>query len=122
MHCIEKALQTGDLQRFECQSLLSYQYYEFKFIALGEDKVLTIITNISDYKNAEKKANYLACHDSLTNLPNRYLFNDRLQQAITHVEREKKLLAILFLDLDNFKQINDTIGHKAGDQLLRGRC
>ena len=119
MHCIEKALQTGDLQRFEYQSLLSYQHYEFKFIALGEDKVLTIITNISDYKNAAEKANYLAYHDSLTDLPNRYLFNDRLQQAITHVEREKKLLAILFLDLDNFKQINDTIGHKAGDQLLR---
>ncbi len=119
MHCIDKALQSGDLQCFDCQSLLSDQYYEFKFIAHGEDKVLVIITNISDYKNAEKKANYLAYHDSLTNLPNRYLFNDRLQQAITYVEREKKLLAILFLDLDNFKQINDTIGHKAGDQLLR---
>jgi diguanylate cyclase (GGDEF)-like protein len=119
MHCIEKALQTGDLQRFEYQSLLSDQHHELKFIAIGDEKVLTIITNISDYKNSAEKANYLAHHDTLTNLPNRYLFNDRLQQAITHVEREKKLLAILFLDLDNFKQINDTIGHKAGDQLLR---
>jgi diguanylate cyclase (GGDEF)-like protein len=120
MSCIEKALQTGDLQRFECQSVLTCQHYEFKFIAHGGDKVLTIITNISDYKNAAEKAEYLAYHDPLTNLPNRYLFNDRLQQAITYVEREKKMLAILFLDLDNFKQINDTIGHKAGDQLLRG--
>jgi len=120
MHCIEKALQTGDLQRFEYQSLLSDQHYELKFVAIGDEKVLAIITNISDYKNAAEKANHLAYHDALTNLPNRYLFNERLQWAITNVEREKKLLAILFLDLDNFKQINDTIGHKAGDQLLRG--
>jgi len=120
MHCIEKALQTGELQRFEYQSLLGDQYYELKFIVTGDNKVLAIITNISDYKNAAEKANHLAYHDALTNLPNRYLFNERLQWAITNVEREKKLLAILFLDLDNFKQINDTIGHKAGDQLLRG--
>jgi diguanylate cyclase (GGDEF)-like protein len=119
MRGIEKALQTGDLQSFEYQHLLFDDHYELKFIANGRDKALTVITNISDYKKAAEKAKYFAYHDTLTDLPNRYLFNDRLKQALSLVEREKKMLAILFLDLDNFKQINDTIGHRAGDQLLR---
>jgi len=119
MGCIEKALLTGDLQRYEYHHLLGNNHYELKCIAHGQDTVLTIITNISDYKRAAQKINYLAYYDTLTDLPNRYLFNDRLKQAISLVEREKKLLAILFLDLDNFKQINDTMGHKTGDQLLR---
>jgi hypothetical protein len=97
MRCIEKALQTGDLQRFEYQSLLSDQHYELKFAAIGDDKVLAIITNISDYKNAAEKANHLAYHDALTNLPNRYLFNERLQWAITNVEREKSCWQYCFL-------------------------
>ena len=116
---VEKAIQTGDLQSFEYQHLLFDDHYELKFIDNGSDNVLTVITNISAYKKAAERAKYFAHHDTLTDLPNRYLFNDRLKQAISLVEREKKMLAILFLDLDNFKQINDTIGHRAGDQLLR---
>lgn len=119
MRCIEKALETGDMQRFEHQPLFSDQHYELKLIVIEADKVLAIISNISDYKQAAEKVRHLAYHDSLTSLPNRYLFNDRLQQAIARADREKKLLAILFLDLDNFKHINDTLGHKAGDQLLK---
>ncbi|RPI37997.1 MAG: EAL domain-containing protein [Nitrospiraceae bacterium] len=119
MRGVEKALRTGDLQSFEYRHLLFDDHYELKFIDNGNDKVLTVITNISAYKKAAETAKYFAYHDTLTDLPNRYLFNDRLQQAISLVEREKKMLAILFLDLDNFKQINDTIGHRAGDQLLR---
>ena len=119
MRSVEKAIQTGDLQSFEYQHLLFDDHYELKFIDNGSDKVLTVITNISAYKKAAERATFFAYHDTLTDLPNRYLFNDRLQQAISLVEREKKMLAILFLDLDNFKQINDTIGHRAGDQLLR---
>lgn len=119
MNCTEKALQTGDMQRFEYQPLYSDQHYELKMIVSEADKVLVIVSNISEYKQAEEKVKHLAYHDSLTSLPNRYLFNDRLQQAIARADREKKLLAILFLDLDNFKHINDTLGHKAGDQLLK---
>jgi diguanylate cyclase (GGDEF)-like protein len=119
MQCIENALYTGDVQGCEYQSSTSECHYELKFIVNGKDRVFAFVSNISDYRQAAEKARYLAHHDTLTNLPNRYLFNDRLKQAIAYAERGRKLLAILFLDLDNFKQINDTIGHRAGDQLLQ---
>ena len=120
MSCLEKALQSGDPQNFEYQSLVSDDHYELRLIASGTDNALVIISNISGHKEAIEKIKYLAYHDTLTNLPNRYMFNDRLEQAIAYAERKKQLLAILFLDIDNFKHINDTIGHKAGDHLLQG--
>ncbi len=68
----------------------------------------------------ESELEYLATHDTLTGLPNRALLYDRLQQAITQCARAKKLAAILFIDLDRFKIINDTLGHAAGDIVLKG--
>ena len=67
----------------------------------------------------ESELEYLATHDTLTGLPNRTLLYDRLQQAITQCARAKKLAAILFIDLDRFKIINDTLGHAAGDIVLK---
>ena len=66
----------------------------------------------------EKKAAYEATHDSITNLPNRTLFLDRLQQAIISAEREDYSLAVFILDIDRFKEVNDTLGHYNGDLLL----
>ena len=67
----------------------------------------------------ESELEYLATHDTLTGLPNRTLLYDRLHQAITQCARAKKLAAILFIDLDRFKTINDTLGHSAGDIILK---
>jgi len=70
-------------------------------------------------KRAEERIAYLAQYDPLTGLANRALFRDRLTQALSRADRNGRLVALLFLDLDRFKAINDTLGHDAGDQLLQ---
>ncbi len=89
----------------------------------GPDGLLSIIEgtviDISERKRAEEQVKHLAFHDPLTNLPNRLLFNDRLTLAVAQAHRHSQRLAVLFLDLDRFKVINDSIGHSVGDELLR---
>ncbi len=80
---------------------------------------VALMTDISERKAAEERMSFLAQHDILTGLPNRMLFLDRLQQAITYAERQQTNVAILFLDLDRFKNVNDTVGHQIGDALLQ---
>ena len=75
--------------------------------------------DITGRKNAEGKIRHLAHYDPLTDLPNRTLFSDRLQQALVTAKRDKAHMALMFLDLDKFKPINDTFGHHVGDLLLK---
>jgi diguanylate cyclase (GGDEF)-like protein/PAS domain S-box-containing protein len=76
-------------------------------------------SDITEQKRLENELSHLAFHDTLTGLANRALFRDRLNQAIARNERSSKYVAVMFLDVDNFKTINDSLGHSAGDELLR---
>ncbi|MEQ9464796.1 MAG: EAL domain-containing protein [Haliea sp.] len=79
-----------------------------------------ILNDISERKEQESRLAFQATHDALTGLANRSLFNDRLEHDFSLARRQRNLLAVLFIDLDEFKPINDTLGHKVGDQLLVG--
>ena len=78
-----------------------------------------VFNDISNLKEHEARLRYLAHHDALTQLPNRTLFQDRVNDAMQRARRNKKLVAVLFLDLDCFKSINDAVGHAGGDTLLQ---
>ncbi|MCA0914450.1 MULTISPECIES: putative bifunctional diguanylate cyclase/phosphodiesterase [Marinobacter] len=78
-----------------------------------------IARDVTERKEAEAFINFQAYHDLLTRLPNRALFKDRLELAITHARRSQQKLAVMFLDLDRFKVVNDTLGHAMGDRLLQ---
>ncbi len=85
----------------------------------GKTLRMTAIRDISDRKQAEARIQFLAHHDILTHLPNRALLMDRLQVLLSSARRQNSLVGILFIDLDNFKTINDSLGHYAGDELLK---
>ncbi|MGH6912647.1 MAG: putative bifunctional diguanylate cyclase/phosphodiesterase, partial [Geminicoccales bacterium] len=84
----------------------------------GEAAVQVVLLDITERKRAQERIRHLAHHDALTGLPNRVLLLDRLNQALAHARRDGARVAVLMLDLDAFKDVNDTLGHPVGDQLL----
>ncbi|NWG86700.1 MAG: EAL domain-containing protein [Hydrogenophilaceae bacterium] len=80
---------------------------------------VSVFSDISGIVQSQAELAHLAHHDPLTDLPNRLLFLDRLHQALSHAKREQSQLALLFLDLDRFKHINDSLGHLVGDELIQ---
>jgi diguanylate cyclase (GGDEF)-like protein/PAS domain S-box-containing protein len=82
-------------------------------------RVVGVAMNITERKIAEQRIAHMAHHDALTGLPNRVLLRDRIQQAIAQAHRNGTQLAVLFVDLDHFKTINDSLGHQLGDRLLQ---
>lgn len=81
-------------------------------------RFVAIFSDITEQKTAEERIHKLAYYDSLTGLPNRTLFIDRLRRAMVHATRNRTCVALLFLDLDRFKAVNDSMGHPAGDRLI----
>ena len=77
-----------------------------------------LFSNITQAKEHQQNMEYMAYHDALTQLPNRTLLSDRLQQALARAERTDEMMAVCYFDLDRFKPVNDTLGHEAGDRLL----
>lgn len=108
------------LQRSDGRELWAFNSSSPQFDAAGEYRgAIAMLKDVTERKQAEEQLAHQALHDSLTGLPNRNLLHDRLEQAILTGRRERRRLAVLLLDLDRFKEVNDTFGHHYGDLLLK---
>lgn len=98
------------------------RYAEMRVVDIiwqGQNVFLVSLRDVTERVQTEKRMRHLATHDALTNLPNRMLFFDRLNHAIAHAARQQTRVAVFFLDVDKFKDVNDTFGHQTGDQILQ---
>lgn len=119
---VEKGLHLEFSYEFSADLAGGCRWFQCKMTPLelaGSRNILLSHEDITELKQAQNQIRQLAYFDNLTGLPNRILFCDRLNQALSKAERNRKMVAVLFLDLDRFKVINDTLGHAAGDQLLQ---
>jgi diguanylate cyclase (GGDEF)-like protein/PAS domain S-box-containing protein len=92
---------------------------EISLSSIDGGGLVAVVRDITERTYAEEQIKHLAYHDALTGLPNRLLFKDRVTVALSHAQRNNSRLAVLFLDLDRFKVINDSLGHNIGDRLLQ---
>ena len=102
----------------ENQQAAAYQELLAEFKEVIEMHLMSLVV-ITERERAEETIKQMAYHDALTGLPNRRLFNDRLNLAMAHASRNQQKLAVMLFDLDHFKEVNDTLGHSVGDQLLQ---
>src|SRR5271167_1620905 len=108
------------IEVLQCATALSRKWENDRLVkdqVMRLEEVITARTRGLEVANQQLR--HLATHDSLTGLPNRVLLDDRLQQAIAHADRDARSFAVLICDLDRFKLINDSLGHRAGDELLQ---
>jgi diguanylate cyclase (GGDEF)-like protein/PAS domain S-box-containing protein len=91
---------------------------EFKLTFLDDGRIIVMLSDVTERKRTEEELAYRATHDLLTGLPNRMLLKDRFSVAMAQAQRFHKKLGVIFLDLDRFKEVNDTLGHDAGDRVL----
>ncbi len=124
---VRSVFDSGESTLLECQinvPPLELRYFHVRMSPEKDEKgsvtsVLVVARDMSERKQYEDQLRYQATHDGLTDLPNRTLMLDRLQQALPRVQRAGRLLAVAYLDIDHFKGINDTLGHATGDELLK---
>ena len=127
VNSIWEKLKSGDSWEGEVQSEYRNETQRWERVSISPVKYLgTDVTHfvivhddVTKQKEHREQMEHMALHDALTNLPNRTLFNDRLEQAIISAKRSHEPLAVMLMDLNNFKEINDTMGHHVGDSILQ---
>jgi len=128
LEALKQAWRGGEARDLECTIIGPVSGQEKHLFVSGaplvrrgghDGSILLSLMDVSEGRKSDVMIEHLAHHDNLTGLPNRTLFQDRLRQSLALAQRTGKRIALLFLDVDNFKDINDTMGHAAGDQLLR---